>query len=158
MGTPAYMPPEQARGDVEAMDGRSDVFALGAILCEMLTGKPPYVGPVEDLIGMAAMAELGDAYSRLEVCEGEPAMVELATHCLMPAPAARPKSAEFVAKSVHEHLAAVGSRVHEARVEAAEAKVRAIALKRTQTHGIGLIAAGLFVPHCGFGARPRRPL
>ena len=41
MGTPAYMPPEQARGDVEAMDERSDVFALGAILCEILTGQPP---------------------------------------------------------------------------------------------------------------------
>jgi serine/threonine protein kinase/tetratricopeptide (TPR) repeat protein len=148
MGTPAYMPPEQARGDVEHMDERSDVFALGAILCEILTGNPPYIGEPDDLIGMAAVAKLDDAYARLEACGGEHEMVELTTRCLMPAPAARPKSAEVVAKAVHDHLAAVESRVHEARVEAAEAKVRAASLKRMQKLGISLtavIAAGLLV-------------
>jgi serine/threonine-protein kinase len=44
LGTPAYMSREQARGDVEAINRRSDVFGLGAILCEILTGKPPYTG------------------------------------------------------------------------------------------------------------------
>ena len=43
LGTPAYMPPEQAIGDVDRMDERSDVFGLGAILCEILTGQPPYI-------------------------------------------------------------------------------------------------------------------
>jgi tetratricopeptide (TPR) repeat protein/tRNA A-37 threonylcarbamoyl transferase component Bud32 len=141
MGTPAYMPPEQARGDVEQMDERGDVFALGAILCEILTGAPPYVGRPEELISMAALGELDDAHARLTTCGGEPKMIELALHCLMPKPAARPRSAEVVAKAVHDHLAAVEARVHEARVEAAEAKVRAAALKRTQTLGLGLIGA-----------------
>ncbi|MER3416702.1 MAG: hypothetical protein C4297_10895 [Gemmataceae bacterium] len=44
VGTPAYMPPEQAAGQVHRVDPRSDVFALGAILCEILTGYPPYTG------------------------------------------------------------------------------------------------------------------
>jgi len=44
MGTPAYMSPEQARGDRVRISPQSDVFALGAILFEFLTGHPPYQG------------------------------------------------------------------------------------------------------------------
>jgi len=44
LGTPAFMPPEQAIGAVGLVDERSDVFGLGAILCVILTGQPPYVG------------------------------------------------------------------------------------------------------------------
>src|SRR5262249_22197005 len=83
MGTLAYMPPEHARGEVRLIDARADVFALGAILCEILTGRSPYVGDSADAIcRQATEGNLADAWSCLDACGADQRLVELAKRYL----------------------------------------------------------------------------
>ena len=122
MGTPAYMPPEQAQGQVDRLDERTDVFALGAMLCELLTGRPPYestTGEEEETVVQAAQARLDDAFARLDACDAPRELVELAKQCLAPARVARPRNAKVLAERIHRHLESVDEELQSARIEAA---------------------------------------
>jgi len=56
IGTPAYMSPEQASGEREP-DGRSDIYSLGCMVFEMLTGQPPFTGPTAQAMIMKRFLE-----------------------------------------------------------------------------------------------------
>jgi len=147
LGTPAYMPPEQASGLVDRLDERADVFALGAILCEILTGLPPYRGKTDEIISKAAQAELDDALERLDACAADGALVKLAKQCLTAAAAARPANAGVLAERVHAYVVSSEERAHLAQVEAAAAGVRAQeerkARKLTLALGASVVTLGL---------------
>lgn len=127
MGTPAYMPPEQALGEIDQLDERCDVFGLGAILCEILTGQPPYVA--EDhlhLFRMATRGKLRDCFERLDKSSADDELVAIAKRCLSPEPKDRPLNAGVLAEQVTEHLEAVDSRLRESEMERAAQTARLI--------------------------------
>lgn len=68
VGTPDYMAPEQARGNPEDSDERSDIFGLGALLFEILSGQPPY-GQHPDGSVIVARATTGQVISIDAACE-----------------------------------------------------------------------------------------
>jgi serine/threonine-protein kinase len=108
LGTPAYMPPEQAHAEMDRLDERADVFGLGGILCEILTAKPPYVGQdKEAVLAKARRADLADAYRRLDACGAERELVALAKSCLAADPNDRPGDAGKLADAVTGHLESV---------------------------------------------------
>src|SRR5262249_42780152 len=112
MGTLAYMPPEQARGHVAEVDRQSDVFGLGAILCQVLTGQPPYAGRAADtVLRRAVEADLGEALARLRGCGADPELIGLAERCLAPHKADRPADAGAVAVAVMAYVSGVEERL-----------------------------------------------
>jgi tetratricopeptide (TPR) repeat protein len=118
LGTPAYMAPEQACGDVDHLDERCDVFGLGAVLCEILTGSPPYTGRDEAQIYRKALAANQLAFhARLDTCGAELELVALCRRCLAPEPEDRPRDAGEVAEAVTGLRVAAEDRARQAELD-----------------------------------------
>ncbi len=127
LGTPAYMPPEQANGDIAHLDRRADVFGLGAILCEILTGQPPYVGQTCDEVRRKATGgDLAEARGRLEACGALAELIGLTIACLAPEIVDRPKDAQAVVDALTGYFDGVQDRLHKAELAEAEARARAV--------------------------------
>jgi serine/threonine-protein kinase len=107
VGTPYYMSPEQIQG--QEIDGRSDVYALGAIMYECLVGKPPFEAPNPVGILSKHLSEeplRPSARSPLSVpAEAD----EIIMRCLAKDPARRYQTAEELKRDLLAYLAAVGS-------------------------------------------------
>ena len=96
IGTPAYMAPEQATGDLDRIDERSDVFALGALLFHVLTGAAPYRGKtIDEILGAAREAKLPTIPAGIP-----PDLVAICTRATARDPAERHKNAHELAREL----------------------------------------------------------
>ena len=125
LGTPAFMAPEQALGEVDKVDTRSDVFGLGAILCVLLTGKPPFSGKDAESVRLNAIrGKTEEAFARLDASGADPDVIALCKRCLAFEPTDRPATADEVAGAVAGLRRAADDRAKQAERDKHSAEVR----------------------------------
>jgi eukaryotic-like serine/threonine-protein kinase len=136
------MSPEQANGNVANLDRRADVFGLGGILCEILTGRPPYVGrSAEEVRRKAANGDLADATARLDGCGADPELLALTKQCLAPEAADRPRDAQALADGLSAYLNGVQERLQAAQRERAVAVAQEAEQRKRRKVQLALAAA-----------------
>jgi tetratricopeptide (TPR) repeat protein len=126
LGTPSYMAPEQARGEIDQLDERCVVFALGSILCELLTAQPAFTGRSSgEIQRKAARGDLHDAFARVNGAQADPDLIALTRSCLAPEHDDRPANAGEVAALLVAYQKQVRERLKAAEFGRVEAAARA---------------------------------
>lgn len=144
LGSPAYMPPEQALGRVAEVTARSDVYSLGAILYELLTGRPPFQGT--NLAAVIAQVKDADPVAPRRLNPGIPADLEtICLKCLEKQPARRYDSAGELAGDLQRFLR--GEPVHARPISAVGRAVRWAQRRPLAASSVGISALLLVV--CG---------
>src|SRR5262249_2236165 len=137
MGTLGYMSPEQAGGELVKIDRRTDVFALGGVLCAVLTGRAPYTGTDADEIHLKAIrGQTADAFAVLDACGAEPELVALCKNCLAADAEARPKDAGEVAKAVANFRRLTADRARQSELQRVRAEAERDAIRRSQAEAV----------------------
>jgi tetratricopeptide (TPR) repeat protein len=151
LGTPAFMPPEQAIGAVDQIDARSDVFGLGGLLVVVLTGRPPFLGEtVESTRQLSAKGKVQDSFAQLDACGADPELIALCKHCLAPEKEDRPADGGVVARTVAQLRSAADERARRAeldrvRVEGEKAAAEARSIERRKRRRLWLASAAALV-------------
>lgn len=146
------MSPEQARGDNERVGQPADVFGLGAILCVILTGKPPYTGEdAPSTLRLASAGALAETYTRLETCGADPEWIALARWCLSASPDERPRDAGEVGAVVVQLRCDAEERLRRAEVDRARVEAKAAEARKRRLAQRAL-AATVLVLLCGAAA------
>ncbi len=144
LGTPSYMAPEQARGETDLISERADVFALGSILCEILTGSPFFTGCSSgEIVRKAAKGDPAEALTRLDGCGAEAELIALAKDCLAVEQEDRPHDANIVSDRITGYLAGVQERLHAAERDRAVAVARAVEERKRRRLAVGLAGSVL---------------
>jgi TolB-like protein len=126
IGTPGYMSPEQATGE-RTIDARTDIYALGCVLYEMIAGEQPITGPNAQAIIARKMTETPRPLSTVRNTV-PPALSQLVDTMVARSPADRPASAKAVATTLEEITASgVTGTVAAARPQATSRRTYAIA-------------------------------
>src|SRR6266550_2715748 len=100
LGTPAYMSPEQASAD-PSVDHRTDIYSVGVLAYELLTGQPPFAGRTPQNLLAAHVTEAPEAINRRRASL-PPALAALVMRCLEKRPADRPQSASEVVHALDD--------------------------------------------------------
>ena len=104
LGTPAYMAPEQAQGRHDLVNERTDVYGLGAILYEILTGRPPFIAPKTAEIVRKVCKE-APTPPRQIIADISPALEAVCLKALQKASHERYATAAELAQEVQRNLA-----------------------------------------------------
>lgn len=135
MGTPHYMAPEQARGMARQLDRRADVYSLGAMLYELLCGKPPFEAENEVDLLMAVLHQ--DPIPLRQRDLSIPVDLEIIAHkCLRKEPGQRYDSAQALAEDLGRYLR--GEAIM-ARPASTLYKLRRLASRHRAPFAVGLV-------------------